>query len=81
MLKNHCPEPRLAVCELGRYATHSATDYGTGERVELRVVPDQHGLTIETPDGRIVILDVCNGEVSVAVQNGEDEDNCVMGTV
>ena len=74
-MRGHTPEPRLAVSELGRSATHTATDFTTGDPVELRIVPDAHGLTIEAPDGRIVILDVCDGEIAVAFQKSEGDDN------
>ena len=62
-----------------RIATHIATDASTGEAMLLAIYPDAHGLTIEAPVGRILIVDVNGGQITVAFQHRDSDDNFQMG--
>lgn len=57
-------EPTMQV-KTDQELTHNALDAHTQENVELIIQPDQHGLTVELPNGHIVVLDVSKGELDI----------------
>ena len=55
--------------------THIVTDAdGTSSNQELKIQPDAHGMTVELPNGEIIIIDLSSKRFNIYFTDKPDED-------
>ena len=68
--------------EIDQELTHIATDASSMDTIELLIQPDYHGLSIELPNGQLVILDYNAGNLNIyQAAPGEDPSGHRIGSI